>query len=75
MCPSQGLLDRSNVCWAESQQWGAPTIIPSRDVATFSESEEASTYKADLVRKMRMGHVSVWARNKWGRCHQAGPKR
>ncbi|MEW5308455.1 MAG: hypothetical protein WDW38_000415 [Sanguina aurantia] len=38
---------------------GAPTIIPSRDVSTFSESEEAATYSADLVREMRMGHIAV----------------
>ncbi|KAG1666285.1 hypothetical protein FOA52_004766 [Chlamydomonas sp. UWO 241] len=59
---SHGLLgmfvNRANASWAQSLSWRAPAAVSEAEQRLFQASDEYTVFKADLVRKLRAGHVA-----------------
>jgi hypothetical protein len=51
-------VNRANAAWAQRQAWRAPAAVSEAEQRAFQASDEYTVFKADLVRKLRAGHVA-----------------
>ena len=52
-------LNRCNSCWAETQQWGAPSVVSATEEQIWSRTDPHDIYRGEALRKLRNGKVGV----------------